>query len=341
MGDLHVLHHLLQLAQGFLRLGHAALFHQLLDAVHHPLQVVLAHLDRVLILGHLLLVLVRVLLCLPRELPQVVIGGLAQLLHQLGDLLIAGAVLHRLVQPVLRALQPFQRVGQVTLFEQQRQIPERARDLVLLLGAHAVGGKGVEAALDGAQPQVGHRRAEDVVWLVADGAEDLAHVAGIVARPEQRAALLDERGGKRVEEAAPRQGDDLRCGTAGLARLVGDLEGDAHRQVGPGVGREVLDQRLGELGAAAGDGHRQGQLDLCALLGLDRKAIAAVNLVQRQLDAGGAGDHAVVIGGDEGDLRVALVARLDLALLGNGRLGVGNDRKLPRPAAGAVDGKLA
>ena len=37
LGDAHVFHHLLELLQRLLRLGHAALLHQFLDAVHHPL----------------------------------------------------------------------------------------------------------------------------------------------------------------------------------------------------------------------------------------------------------------------------------------------------------------
>ena len=63
--DLHVLHHFLQLAQRLFGFGHAALLHQLLNAVHHALQIILRHLHGIALLALLLRVAVLfLLLCL-------------------------------------------------------------------------------------------------------------------------------------------------------------------------------------------------------------------------------------------------------------------------------------
>ena len=96
LGDAQVLHQLVELVHQLCRFGHAALFHQLLDAVHQRLDLVLRDAHRVL-LGALRLVrpafaAFRIL----RQHVQVIIRRLAQFLHQLGDLGIAGAIAHRL-----------------------------------------------------------------------------------------------------------------------------------------------------------------------------------------------------------------------------------------------------
>jgi hypothetical protein len=109
LGHLHVFHHLAKLVEKLLRLGHAALLHELLEPLEHLLQLVGRDLLHVLVLGHLLVVL-RPLL---GELAHVVLHRLAELLHQLGDLLVGGAVAHRLGQAVLRPAEPFQRIRQV------------------------------------------------------------------------------------------------------------------------------------------------------------------------------------------------------------------------------------
>ena len=87
--DLHVFHHLTELFERFLRFGHAALFHELLDAIHHLLQIVLAHLHHVLVLRHLLIrIVLLVLLRLAGQLTQIIVSRFTQFLHQFGDFLI-------------------------------------------------------------------------------------------------------------------------------------------------------------------------------------------------------------------------------------------------------------
>ena len=130
--DLHVLHQTLQFLKRLLRLGHAALLHQFLDAVHHGLQVILTHLHATFC--HLLIVLEgAVAHVLLGQLVHVILRGVPQFLHQLGDFLVRGAVLHRLRQPLLRALQPLKRIVQVTVFQQQGKVPQCLRDIVALL----------------------------------------------------------------------------------------------------------------------------------------------------------------------------------------------------------------
>ena len=93
LGHLKVLHHLRQLVEQLLRLGHAALFHQLLQAVEHVFQLLTG---QFLCVGRQFRHLLTVLLCLLCHLPHVVAHRLAQFLHQLRDLLVGGAVFHRL-----------------------------------------------------------------------------------------------------------------------------------------------------------------------------------------------------------------------------------------------------
>ena len=82
-GHAHRLHHLLKLAQRLFGLCHSALRHQLLNTVHHILQVLLGELHG-LALCHAL-PLLRLLLC---KLLHIVLRRLAQRLHQLGNLLL-------------------------------------------------------------------------------------------------------------------------------------------------------------------------------------------------------------------------------------------------------------
>ena len=121
-----------------LGLGHTALLHQLLDAVHHFLQVVLGHGDGVFAVELAIFAGLLVLaLGLAGHLAQIILGGIAQFLHQARNLLIRGAVFHGLLQLVLGLPHAFQRAVQITLFDLQRQIPQRGGQFVLLIGAQA------------------------------------------------------------------------------------------------------------------------------------------------------------------------------------------------------------
>ena len=123
-----VFHHLLEFLQRLLRLGKAALFHQLLNTVHHVLQVLLGQLHHVLRCLPRLIAIVLALRLL-RFLPEIIFGGIAQLLHQLGNLIFAGAVFHRLIEPVLRLTHPLKRIINIAVLDLHRQIPQGAGNL--------------------------------------------------------------------------------------------------------------------------------------------------------------------------------------------------------------------
>ena len=77
--------------------------------------------------------LVRVARACCDLLAQVILRGVAQLLHQAGDLVLARAVAHRLAEPLLRGAHPLQRVADIAVLQQDGEIPQRLRDLVLRL----------------------------------------------------------------------------------------------------------------------------------------------------------------------------------------------------------------
>ena len=278
-----------------------------------------------------------VLALLLGQLPHVILRRLAQLLHQLGDLLIRGAVLHRLRQPLLRPAQPFERIRQVAILEQHRQIPHRGGQFVTLRTGHAGGGKALEPALDGTHPQVGHGRPEKTFGTVGDGTQDHCRVAGIAARPQERPALVDDGGGERIEKPAAGQRRGQGLWRAGLVAVVDDPQLDGDRQVGPGMLREILDQSLVERRPRAGNRQRQWHPDRRARLGLDGQAMAAVDLGQIEPDGGLAGADAVIVLGLEGQGHLAARGGGDLVDHAHLRGGVCGERDLPVTAARAVD----
>ena len=123
-GDLYVLHHLAQFFQGLLGFRHAAFFHQLLNAVHHRLKIVLGHFHALLVLALLAVgVLFTLLLITAGKLAHVIIRRFAQFLHQFRDFLFAGTVLHGLGQTVLRAFKPFAGILKIAFFKNKREVP--------------------------------------------------------------------------------------------------------------------------------------------------------------------------------------------------------------------------
>ena len=198
--ELHILHQALQLFQRLLRFGHAALFHQFLNTVHHGLQVVLTHLHATL--GHVLTVLHRpVAHRLLRHLVHVVLRSVPQFLHQLGDLLVRCTVLHRLRKTFARAFQTFQRAAKIAFFQDKRQIPQSLRDLVALVWLQSVARCCLQPPQDHPQPEIGRLGPKKSLFgTMRYGAQHLRHTRGIVRCPEQVAPLFDHRIGKRVEE---------------------------------------------------------------------------------------------------------------------------------------------
>ena len=206
LGDAHVLHHLLQLAQRLFGLCHAALLHQLLDAVHHALQVVLRHLHS---LALLLLAALLFLRLLALQLTHVVVSGAAQLFHQLCDLCVRGTVLHRLLQTFLRAAHPVQRVGQNAFFQFNRQIPQIIRDLGLHLVGQSIAGANFDPFNQPPQTQRCRVRAEHIRRAIGHRPQHLRETVGVALGPQQITPLLNHRRRQRIEKAPPRQ-DHLR-----------------------------------------------------------------------------------------------------------------------------------
>ena len=111
LGDTQVFHHLIKLLHQFGSLSHTALFHQLLNAVHQRLQLVLAYLLALVVAAIRLIRAIRRLHLIGKHL-HVIIGGVAQFLHQLRDLGSRRAIAHRLGQPILGAGKAFAGISQ-------------------------------------------------------------------------------------------------------------------------------------------------------------------------------------------------------------------------------------
>src|SRR6056297_3497363 len=183
--DLHVLHHLAKLFEKPLRLLHAALLHQLLKLLQHVVELTLGHLLHLALLG----LLVRVLLRLFRELAHVIVHRLAKLLHELGDFLVGRAVLHRLRETLLRPAEPLERIREIALLHEKRDVPQDRRHFVAgLFGQRAVIRRRLEAADQDAELEVRRLLGEHLLGLVGDRPQHRGHPGGIVARPQKIAA---------------------------------------------------------------------------------------------------------------------------------------------------------
>ena len=335
--DLHVFHQLTQHLHQFLRLGHPAFFHQALQFIQHLLQLIARHFHPFHVLGQLA---VGVTLGLFGKFAHVIVQRLAQFLHQLFDFGRVGTIPHRLVQPVLRAAQSFHRAGQITLFDQQRDFPQLGRDGIARLGREA-GLLRVKVAHQDTQAQIGARIADQVFGAMGDGPEHLRGAGGIGAGPQKIAPHLDQGGGQRVEEPLAGQGDAHGIGAALLSRGIRHGEGHRDGQVGEGMLRQVIDQRLGDLCAVAR--HRHGQIKdhRIARFRVGAKAKAAVHTGQVKRDADPARGHAVII--TCGELHRELAVAFAFRTVCRGDRG-GHVRRCgdpPCPPAFAAHGHLA
>ena len=147
-GHLQIIHHLLELGQKLLCGVTRAAARHVLEPVEHVLQIALAQHPRIRIERAIALRIVAQLL---RQRLHVAVHRLAQLVHQLLDFLIAGAVLQRLAQRVLGVAQRGLRVGHVAVFDVDRHRPQPLGDIaqrIVVVGAH-------QLPVDRAQPQIG------------------------------------------------------------------------------------------------------------------------------------------------------------------------------------------
>ncbi len=341
LGNTHVLHHLLQLAQCLFRLGHAALLHQLLNPVHHALQVVLRHLHGLALLTLLLVAVFAFLRLLALQLAHIVVGGAAQLFHQLCDLGVRGAVLHRLLQTLLCAAHPVQRIGQHAFLQLNRQVPQIIRDVGLHLVGQTIAGANFDPFNQPPQAQRRRVRAEYILRTIGDRPQDLREGVGVALGPQQITPLFNDGRRQRIEKASSRQGHLRRRGGRLLFRGIQHAQRDGDRQIGPRMFGEIVDQVLFEIAAVPGNGQRQRHDHLGPRVRVNRQPIAAVHSGQIEIDPRLARFNAIVVPRHKGQLHLAKGGHLGRACNLDLRFGVGQHRHVPRPPVRPVDGDLS
>ena len=229
LGHLHILKHLLQRIEHFLRFGHATLLHQLFDLAHHLVEVGHRHFHALAILLGTIFARFGIF----GELLHVVIHRLAQLLHELGDFFVAGTLAHRLRQAFLGLAQPVERVVEVADLQLHRGIPQ---DL-----GHLVAGFRRECVDRAFQPP--DRAADlqkDTLIKACFGvpchcAQESRGAGRVFARPQDIAAHFDQRIGQGIEEPPPRQARNLIADSADLARRIGDRQHQRDGKIGQGM----------------------------------------------------------------------------------------------------------
>ena len=182
--------------------------------------------------------------------------------------------------------------------------------------------------------------------------DHLRHARRVIHAPQQIAALFDHRIGQWVEE--PPRGQAHLFGTACAlqARRIIHRQLDPDRQVRPRVLRQVLDQRLGELGPVAGDRHRQVQHDRIARFRRGHKAVAARDRIQIQRDPRLPAKNAVIVRSGERQRHLPLGPRLRQRLHlvrpllrgiaeGHARRRIGAHHHVPIAPTGARDGQCS
>ena len=218
---LQVFHHLLELLQQLTRgvLGAAA--RHALQAVEHVLEVLLAQHARIAVerTGELLIVLELLL----HRLHEAVHGG-AQLVHQLLELLVAGAAVERVAQRFLRGAQGRLRFGNIAVLEADRHRPQPRRYLaqvVVALGAH-------QRPEDRAQPEIDAGLGPEFVRPEGqriDRGDDLRTDAGV---EREITPLLDQRLRQRFGERALGQMQGERLAPALVAAFIARRERHDH-----------------------------------------------------------------------------------------------------------------
>ena len=126
LAGLQAVHEVAHLGQHLLGLLARAVLGGLFQLAHHAFEIVLAELLIVLVLA----VLIGLAFVLLGELLDVIVHRLAQLFHELFDLGFGSAVVERFGQLVLGVLQATFGVGEIAVFEPQRDLPQLVDDAV-------------------------------------------------------------------------------------------------------------------------------------------------------------------------------------------------------------------
>ena len=158
------------------------------------------------------------------ELAQELVHRLPELVGQALDLLVGGAALERLAQPLLGGAQLALGVGEVAVLDLERHRPEPFGDLeevgVALCRAQALGGD--------AQAHEHAPLRREALRLDEERVERRLDAPAVVGIEHDRAPLLDERAGERLGEGPLRQREIDRLAASLLLGLVLGDEGQLH-----------------------------------------------------------------------------------------------------------------
>src|SRR5690606_676580 len=226
LAHLQVVHHVLELRQKLLGLIPGARLGEILDLVEHPVEIARAQLLHVLRHLHRR---IRVLHLALGELAQELLHGLAQLLHQPLDLFVAGAVLERVAQRLLRLAQPLLRRREVAFLDAESDLPQIVDDLAQLV----VGPCHRQPGARRDDAQIVARIVEGFVRAQGGGIHQRQHATLLVGVERQDAALLDDGTGERVGKRPLRQHEFLRRGAAFLSGGILDRKRHRHLTARP------------------------------------------------------------------------------------------------------------
>ena len=249
---LQVLHHLLELLQKLTGRILGAVARQVLQPVEHVLEILRAHRAGVAVErpGKLLIVL----LLLAHRLHVAIHRG-AQLVHELLEVLLAGAALERLAQRLLGVAQRRLRVGNVAVLEADRhrpQPPDDVAQIVVGLGAN-------QRPEDRAQPEIDAGVGRELLRRHRQRVERGDDERSRIGVEREIAPLLDQRLRQRLGEDALGQAQRERLALALVAALVAGDERHHHFGAGPGMIGQILD---GLADAVAGARLRQDQREI-------------------------------------------------------------------------------
>ena len=182
--------------------------------------------------------LLRILLHLLRQRLQELVHGGAQIIHQLLELLVAGAALERLAQRLLRLAQRLLGLADIAVLDAARPCPTaapppRATDRRCCACC--------EVVIDRAQAEIDAGVGRELFGRDGERVERGQHQRLLVGVERQDAALLDQRARQRLDEEALRQREFERLAAAFVAGLVVRDQRHRHLGAGPGVLGEIVD----------------------------------------------------------------------------------------------------
>ena len=325
-GAAHVFEHLLHLVEHGLRIFARAVAGGVLHLVEQLVEILRL---KVLVLG------VGVGLRVAGHLAHEALGGLAQLLHQLADFLVARAALKRFAQGLLGGAQVALGLRGVAVLELLRHRPQERGDVQEIGVAAGV----LERGLGLLEPEIDIGRGVEQLRRDSEAGQRRFDLLWRMVRVENEvAALLDERAGQRIVEDSLRQRHFDRRALAGLARNADGAEPHRHFRARPRVlgeidgrmpvadaigGRRQLQGRLGRRGqrARGGTGAFMRTRELRPGAGEPKPILGPVGKRQRAAEVGarllGRDDRRIAGGrdGEDGDRR-GLAAAQDRRLAG-------------------------